>query len=346
MTMSLLLGLALTASAAEVSVSQAGHASNPSWSPDGGWLAFEVNNYGGNIDLFLVEVSNGNPMGTPQKINIPGSSSSFSSGGSVVAAPSWHPRGIVIFEGSNAGNDNRLYQQTPEGAAAGQLLTSGQIGGDLSWPAVSADGKHVAFVSDISGSGDIYYWDRASNQVVQAVESPYSEMAPRYNADGTRLVYSRKNRGSQDLFTWDGTQSTPLVGGNGDQTRPVWAGDSVVFFSNERGDDHWDIAISSGVGEKKTIARDVRLPQRATPAISPDGRWVAYGVEDPANSGKIMFTRVDGSSTVSLATGVVACGEPALIEAGGRIFLAYTALPSKGADWRQLHIEDVTSLLR
>ncbi|MDG1481535.1 MAG: hypothetical protein P8R54_18205 [Myxococcota bacterium] len=344
--MSLLLGFALTAGAAEVSGSQDGHASNPSWSPDGGWLAYEVNNYGGNIDLFLVQVSNGNPMGSPQKINIPGSSSSFSSGGSTVAAPSWHPRGIVIFEGSNSGNDNRLYQQTPQGAAAGQLLTSGQINGDLSWPAVSPDGKYVAFVSDVSGAGDIYYWDRASNQVIQAVSSPYSEMAPRYNADGTKLVYSRKNRGSQDLFIWDGSSSSPLVGGNGDQTRPAWSGDSVVFFSNERGDDHWDIAVSSGVGNKKTIARDIRLPQRATPSVSPDGRWVAYGVEDPDNSGKIMFTRTDGSTTVSLVTGVVACGEPSLIDAGGRVFLAYTALPSEGADWRQLHIEDVTSLLQ
>ena len=346
MMMSMLLSLILTAGAAEVSVSGEGHASNPSWSPGGDWLAFEVNNYGANIDLYLVEVSNGNPLNTPQKINIPGSSSSFSSGGSVVAAPSWHPRGIVIFEGSNAGNDNRLYQQTPEGAAAGQLLTSGQISGDLSWPAVSTDGKHVAFVSDASGAGDIYYWDRASNQVVQAVSSPYSEMAPSYNADGSMMVYSRKNRGSQDLFTWNGSESTPLVGGNGDQTRPTWAGDSVLFFSNERGDEHWDIVVSSGVGQKKTIARDVRLPQRATPALSPDGRWVAYGVENPENSGNIMFTRTDGSATVSLATGVVACGEPSLVNAGDRIYLAYTALPSEGADWRQLHIADVTSLLR
>ena len=344
--MTLLLGLTLSAHATEVSASQEGHASNPSWSPSGEWLAFEVNNYSGNIELFLVNVQNGNPLGMPQKVNIPGSSSSFSSGGSVVAAPNWHPRGIVIFEGSNAGNGNRLYQQTPEGAAAGQLLTSGQISGDLSWPAISNDGKHVAFVSDISGSGDIYYWDRASNQVVQAVSSPYSEMAPRYNADGSQMVYSRKNRGSQDLFTWDGSQSIPLVGGNGDQTRPVWAGDSVLFFSNERGDDNWDIVVSTGVGQKQTIARNVRLPQRATPAISPDGRWVAYGVEEPEKSGNIMFTRVDGSSTVALPTDVIACGEPALIEASGRIFLAFTALPSEGADWRQLHIEDVTSLLR
>jgi TolB protein len=346
MMMSMLLGLILTAGAAEVSVSGEGHASNPSWSPGGTWLAFEVNNYGGNIDLYLVEVANGNPMSAPQKINIPGSSSSFSSGGSVAAAPTWHPRGIVIFEGSNAGNDNRLYQQTPEGAAASQLLTSGQIRGDLSWPSVSEDGKHVVFVSDVSGAGDVYYWDRASNQVVQAVSSPYSEMAPSYNTDGTRLVYSRKNRGSQDLFTWDGSQSTPYVGGNGDQTRPVWANDSLVFFSNERGDDHWDVVVSAGVGEKNTVARDVRLPQRASPALSPDGRWVAYGVENPENSGKILFTRTDGSSTVSLDTGVVACGEPSLIDAGDRIYLAFTALPSEGADWRQLHIEDVSSLLR
>ncbi len=346
MILGLCLGLALSAYASEVSVAGEGHASNPSWSPDGNWLAFELNNYSGNIDLYLVKVQSGNPIGTPQKVNIPGSSSSFSSGGSMVAAPVWHPQGIVIFEGSNAGGTNRLYQQTPEGAAAGQLLSTGQIGGDLSWPAISPGGEYVAFGSDATGEGDIYYWDRASNKVIQAVSSPFSEMAPRYSPDGESLVYTRKNQGSQDVFIWDGAKSTPLVGGGGDQTRPVWAGDSVVFFSNERHEEHWDIVASSGVGQKRTLAQNVRLPQRATPAISPDAKWVAYGVEDPEHSGKIQLSSLDGGRTVEVDTDFVACGEPALVSAGGHIYLAYTALPSEGADWRQLHIQDVTSLLQ
>jgi hypothetical protein len=77
------------------------------------------------------------------------------------------------------------------------------------------------------------------------------------------LAYSRQNQGGEDMFTWAGENPVPRVGGNGDQSRPSWAGMSLVFFTNERGDDKWDIAVSEAAGQKRTLAKDVRLPLRA-----------------------------------------------------------------------------------
>jgi Tol biopolymer transport system component len=340
-----LLMIALAAGAAhaaEISVADRGHAMNPQFSPDGSQVAFEVNNMSGKVDLYVSKLSSGNPVGTPSKVALPGASSSFSGGGSVAAAPNWHPDGALIFEGSNSGGTMRLYFWQPGGAAAAELLSSGQASGDLSWPSISKDGQTVAFVSDMTGAGDIYLWNRATNAVEKTVGSPFSEMAPRFNAAGSEFAYSRKNNGTEDLFTHSGTNSTPRIGGNGDQSRPVYAGDTVVYFSNERGDDHWDIATSTGPGNKKTIAKDVRLPMRATPALSPDGQWVAWGSSVPAKAGSIYLTNVATGQTTSIATGLVATGEPALASAGGRTYLAFTALPSEGADWRSLHVIDVT----
>src|SRR5205085_11321294 len=114
------------------------------------------------------------------------------------------------------------------------------------------------------------------------VASAYSEMAPRFEPSSGRIAYSRKNLGGEDLFVADesGTSSA-WAGGNGDQTRPVWAGSSPVYFTDERGADHWDIAISSGTKSKRILARDVRLPLRAPPALSPDAKWGASAVADP-----------------------------------------------------------------
>jgi hypothetical protein len=56
----------------------------------------------------------------------------------------------------------------------------------------------------------------------------------------------------------------------------------------------------------------------------------------------VYITRLDGSSTVEIKTGLAAVGEPAITVAGGRSFLSFTALPSSGSDWRQLHVLDVT----
>ena len=73
MLVSMLAAIPL-AGAVEVTWVGGGHASNPQWSPDGGWVAFEVNNNADKVDLYVVKVQNGNP-GQPQKLVIPGGSS-------------------------------------------------------------------------------------------------------------------------------------------------------------------------------------------------------------------------------------------------------------------------------
>jgi Tol biopolymer transport system component len=328
---------------AEVSVAAKGHAFNPVWSPDGKWIAFEINDYEGTNDLYLVEIMDAVPRGTPKRVAVPGTKSSFGGGGAIAAAPNWHPQGALIFEGSNAGGTNRIYLAMPGGQGAGELVSAGQVRGDLSWPTVSPDGAVVMFVSDITGGGDLYTWEQATNKVTQTLATPFSEMAPRFNLAGDRVAYSRKNRGGQDVFVLQGSTPRPRVGGNGDQSRPDWSGEDVLFFSNERGESKWDIAVSSGVGEKRVLASDIRLPLRATPSVTPGAGWIVYGSSDPTKSTSVFCTAVDGSSEIAIDTGMVAAGEASMAFVNDRWLLAFTALPAEGSDWRKLHVVDVTS---
>ena len=237
----------------------------------------------------------------------------------------------------------RIYFWTPVGSAPSEILTSSQISGDLTWPAASPDQTKLAFVSDATGKGDIYVWDSSTNGVSKVLGSPFSEAAPCYDAAGNTIAFSRKNQGGEDIFTVASGAASPRVGGQGDQTRPVYAGNgSIVYFTSERGDGHWDVAVTAGPGKKTIIAKDVRLPVRASPALSADGQWVAYGSDLPDKGNFIFLTRVDGSSTIEIDTGLIAAGEPALTSADGRTFMAFTALPDVGADWRQLHILDIS----
>lgn len=339
--------LSLSAQAAEVTWIGGGHGSNPQWSADGNWLAFEVNNNADKVDLYVVKVQNGNPS-SPAKVTIPGGSSSFSAAGTYAANPVWHPKqSILIFEAANSGGTTRLYYLNPGAGAPAEYLSLSQAPGNLSWPAISLDGGTVAFTSSNTGTGDIYLFSQSTNKVAPAYPSTKeSENAPKFTLFAS-LVFSRKNFGTEDLFSAPlaATQQAPVKGatGNGDQTRPRPVNAQIAYYTNERGDDHWDIAVVpvSG-GERVLVAKDVRLPQRAAPSISPDGSSVLYTSAVPATDGSVFAARLDGSGTREYKTGLNAVGDPVLATVNGRSFLAFTALPATGSDWRQLHVVDVT----
>lgn len=335
------------AQAAEIPTKDGGHVQNPQWSPDGQWLAFETNNMANTVELWLVKF-NGGAAGTPAQLKIPGSSSSFGTGGYVAASPVWatKPSLMVIFEGSNPGGQMRLYYATPGAAAPNELITAQQQPGNLGAPAISSNGKRFAFISDATGKGDLYVWEVDSGQMRLTFATDVSENNPTWNSNGDVVVFSRKNMGNEDLYTWTGGSVTPpLKGGAGDQTRPRFAGDKVVYFTAERGEGHWDIATTDLQGNRTIIAQDVRLPARAGPALTPDGGAVVYTSSIPEKGDVVLITRVDGSKTTEIPTGLIACGEPAVVSAGGRTWLAFTALPAEGADWRSLHVIDVTGKL-
>jgi len=342
-------GALLTASvaqSAEIPTSGKGHVQNPVWSPDGAWLAYEVNNLSNSVDLWLVKVDGG--MGTqPRQLRIPGASRGFGAGGTVVAAPAWtsKPQTMLFFEGSNAGGLLRIYYAMPGSASPNEFIDSNTQAGNLSSPTMAADGTRFAFAGDSRGKGDIMMIDfAAGSTVTEVANTSASENFPAFAPSGKAVSFSRKGNG-EDLFYWsDSGQENTISKAAGDQTRPRFVSDSeVVFFTSERGEGRWDVAVApvSG-GRSRIVTRDVRLPARAAPALTPDGKHVVVVSANPAEGDKIRIVSLENGSSQEIATGLVACGEPSVVTSGGRSWLAFTALPSAGADWRGLHVLDIT----
>lgn len=350
--MGLLYSLALFVSpAAAVEVTWAGasgHAGNPTWSADGTWLAFEVNNNANRVELYVVQIQGGVPK-APQRVTVPGSSSSFSSAGTYTANPNWHPKGPLLFEAANAGGSTRLYYLQPGGSSPSEYLSLAAAPGNLAWPTVSPDGARIAYISGATGQGDVYLFEASTGKASIAFVSGLPENAPRFSPDGRTVVFSR-NQGTEDLFTYTigGQGALGLIGGPGDQSRPRYAGpDRVVFYTNERGDDRWDVAVAPATpGKTRTIiARDIRLPLRSQPQLTPDGEHLVYTSAQPSQDGDVFVVSLAGGEPKRIPTGLVAVGDPSVTTVGGRTYLAFTALPGTDSDWRQLHVIDVTGQL-
>jgi hypothetical protein len=61
----------------------------------------------------------------------------------------------------------------------------------------------------------------------------------------------------------------------------------------------------------------------------------------------VNLTRLDGSTTVEIKSDIASrCFDPALTTQNGRTYLAYTYITNKEADWRHLHVIDITDQLQ
>ena len=342
----LAVGLAVTtpADAGTVPFDGEGHAENPVWSPDGHYLAFEVNRFAGDTEMFVSEVSGDIPR-QARKMNLPGSGGGFGAGNRVTINAAWHPQPLVLFEGSNQGGQFRIYYAVPGDGNASEMIKTSDAPGDLTFPAMRPDGGKMAFISDQTGNGDIRIRDTGTEAITQLTNTEGSEMFPEYSDDGSKLLFTRKRNSVEAVYMIDlasGEERT-ISSGNADRTRPTFAGDRIVFFSSD-GSDGWDLVSTDMNGQgRQTLARGVRLPVRGRPQTTPDGRYVAYTSADPTQSSKVTLVRADGSSRVDIPTGFVACGEPAVtVSADGRTKLAFTALPDANAAWRFLSVIDIT----
>ena len=339
-----LLCLAPSAQGTEISAQSEGHVQNPIWSPNGQWLTYEVNNLSNTVELWLLSFEEGRAQPARQ-LRIPGASGSFGGGGAYSAAPTWGPSSqMIFFEGASAGGNLRIYYANASGGAPNELLPSNEITGNLSAPSMSADGSRFAFVADITGNGDIYVWSLTGGTPQVADPTDASENFPVFDSTSQHLAFSRKHNGTEDLFVWTSSADKgSLRGGAGDQTRPRWSPQGVLYFTSERGEEFWDIAIvDPSNSERRIVARDVKLPMRAAPSLTPDQRAVVYVSSESQLANSIRVTDLQSGETVEFETNLVACGEPAMMRANGRTWLAFTALPNAGSDWRSLHVIDVT----
>lgn len=323
-----------------------GHMTNPVFSTDGKDLAFEVNRPGGSTDLFVARSDGAWAEYDTALIELPGGSG-FGNNATIATTPAWHPRGIVVFEGTNQGGTRRLYYHQPGGGVAAQLISTAEVEGDLSSVAISSGGRNMAFVASSRGNGDIAIRDTTTGKLTWLTSTPEQESGLAFWDTRSEVLFTRTVGDEHDILAVDlnGTERA-IAAGAGSQTRPRPAGDRVVFFERSSQDWEWSLmSVDANGGDPKALADRIRLPQRAGPAVSPDGTWVAWTADDREQGNLVFVSRTDGSRRVDVPIPHAAAGEPSLTQIRERTILAYTALSQSGTPWRTLFFTDITDRL-
>jgi serine/threonine-protein kinase len=155
---------------------------------------------------------------------------------------------------------------------------------------LSPDGTHVAVVltdlQDLSRTGDIWILDLTREPVTQQrlTYEPHGSFAPVWTPDGQRVVFGTLRDGVFNLSSKAANGIGPvesLHAGRNPLGASTWSADgrSLIFDqimdpgSSTENSDIWALSMDGAPTARPLMAESYR---ELHPAISPDGRWIAY----------------------------------------------------------------------
>lgn len=181
-----------------------GSNSAPAWAPDGRSLLATLSRDGGS-QLYRVSLQGGEP----QRLTT----------GNINTEPTFAPDGNSFYFVSDRGGNPQIYKMAASGGPAERVSFSGVY--NIS-PAVSPDGRWLAYTSRIGGAFKLQLMDLASGQTTALTDTNADER-PSFSPNSRMLVYATE-QGGQALMTTtlDGRVKAKLVGQGGDIREPHW----------------------------------------------------------------------------------------------------------------------------
>ena len=134
--------------------------------------------------------------------------------------PVFSPDGTAVYFVSDRGGAPQIYRMPAQGGPANRVTFSGTY--NIS-PALSPDGRWLAYVSRVGGAFKLHLMDLASGNV-SAISDTSADERPSFAPNSRLIVYATQQEGREALMTTtlDGRIKTRLPGKGGDLREPHW----------------------------------------------------------------------------------------------------------------------------
>ncbi|MFQ5798379.1 MAG: protein kinase [Bacteroidota bacterium] len=272
----------------------------PTWSPDGKFLAYTTDERG-NLDIVVL------PLGGGQPIRVVESDADD-------AQPSWSPDGSKLAFVSARDHTGRLSIVLGQGVV--QSYVNGK-GGDIFlvpalggtpvklvrngyYPAWSPDGKTIVFQSNRGGNWDIWVVPAEGGKPTQLTIDEAFDYHPSFSLDGRWILYASGDGLAYDLraIPAGGGEPTNITNDRSPVVKPGWTPDGKhILFSSARSGvmNIWKVPFSPS-GDRKSAS-----PTRVTIGEGND-----VNLSATANGNTIAFATVRNTADIwelTLSTG-------------------------------------------
>lgn len=179
---------------------------------------------------------------------------------------------------------------TPHGLGQPKLFLSSS--GKNHSPMYSPDGRHIAFISDRSGSPEIWLADENGDNLMRVTNlgAPWVGNI-RWSPDGSTIVFDARIKEHSGIFTMrlNGGQPVPVVQDQFEERSPTWSHDGKsIYFNSWRGGSLqiWNLSRKSG------DLRPISPANLNTATEFEDGHSLYFAT----NSSELWKSRPDGSN--------------------------------------------------
>ena len=198
-----------------------------------------------------------------------------------------------------------LYQ-LPTGGGEAEPLTRGMAFD--SQPRISPDGERVLFVSDRSGSENLWSFELGGTDTTQITTGTgHLYQSPTWAPDGDYVVASRSaglGTSKLRLFPAGGGSGTALVSepeglkmmgaAFGESPRRIWYAERMDSWDYNAQFPQYQLAVyDRETGERHQ--RSSRFGSAFRPTLSPDGKWLVYGTRHDEHTGLRLRNRETGA---------------------------------------------------
>jgi Tol biopolymer transport system component len=186
-------------------------------------------------------------------------------------------------------------------------------------PHVSPDGSSILFHSNRSGKFQIYRMPATGGQAVQLTTDPRGAHSPAWSSDGRKIVFVSTDATGDAIVIADadGTHRTVVDVAPGNQG-PQWMpnGRQILFASGNEPNLNLYLVNLDG-SNRRNIA-----PNSGTdydPAVSPDGKKVAFVSRTSTRGARLMLMDIDGRNRREASSTDGALEQPAWSPDGTRL---------------------------